>query len=74
MGIDYTKESIVGSDPGGRIVKEDIIAFFQKRKFQKRQLPPHKLRILLLLLVHQKSNYTEKEMFGKVVNIKEVIN
>ena len=32
MGIDYSKESITGTGPGGRIVKEDIIAFAEKLK------------------------------------------
>jgi pyruvate dehydrogenase E2 component (dihydrolipoamide acetyltransferase) len=30
MGIDYTSEEIIGSGPGGRIVKEDIIAYSRK--------------------------------------------
>jgi pyruvate dehydrogenase E2 component (dihydrolipoamide acetyltransferase) len=32
MGIDYSKESIAGTGPGGRIVKEDITAFVEKLK------------------------------------------
>jgi pyruvate dehydrogenase E2 component (dihydrolipoamide acetyltransferase) len=32
MGIDYSKESIAGTGPGGRIVKEDIIAFAENMK------------------------------------------
>ncbi|MBU4450290.1 MAG: 2-oxo acid dehydrogenase subunit E2 [Actinobacteria bacterium] len=32
MGIDYLKESIAGTGPGGRIVKEDITAFAEKLK------------------------------------------
>ncbi len=32
MGIDYTKQPIKGSGPGGRIVKEDILAFAQAQK------------------------------------------
>ena len=32
MGIDYLKEPIIGTGPGGRIVKEDITAFAEKLK------------------------------------------
>jgi len=32
MGIDYTKEPIRGTGPGGRIVKEDILAYAELRK------------------------------------------
>lgn len=32
MGIDYTKQPINGSGPGGRIVKEDILAFAETQK------------------------------------------
>ena len=32
MGIDYTKQPIKGSGPGGRIVKEDILAFVETQK------------------------------------------
>jgi pyruvate dehydrogenase E2 component (dihydrolipoamide acetyltransferase) len=32
MGIDYTKHLIKGSGPGGRIVKEDILAFVEAQK------------------------------------------
>jgi pyruvate dehydrogenase E2 component (dihydrolipoamide acetyltransferase) len=31
LGIDYTKEKIVGSGPGGRIVNEDIISYSEKK-------------------------------------------
>lgn len=34
LGIDYSRESIAGTGPGGRIVKEDIIAFAEKLKFK----------------------------------------
>ncbi|GAG56199.1 unnamed protein product, partial [marine sediment metagenome] len=32
IGIDYKSEKIVGSGPGGRIVKEDIIAYSKKKE------------------------------------------
>jgi pyruvate dehydrogenase E2 component (dihydrolipoamide acetyltransferase) len=32
MGIDYTKQTIKGSGPGGRIVKEDILTFAEAQK------------------------------------------
>jgi pyruvate dehydrogenase E2 component (dihydrolipoamide acetyltransferase) len=32
MGIDYTRQPIKGSGPGGRIVKEDILAFVEAQK------------------------------------------
>ena len=32
MGIDYLKEPIIGTGPGGRIVKEDMTAFAEKLK------------------------------------------
>jgi pyruvate dehydrogenase E2 component (dihydrolipoamide acetyltransferase) len=34
MGIDYIKQPINGSGPGGRIVKEDILAFTQAQKMK----------------------------------------
>ena len=32
MGIDYSKESIAGTGPGGRIVKEDILTYAETKK------------------------------------------
>ncbi len=37
MGIDYLKEPIIGTGPGGRIVKEDITAFAEKLKASSRR-------------------------------------
>jgi pyruvate dehydrogenase E2 component (dihydrolipoamide acetyltransferase) len=38
-GIDYRSEEIAGSGPGGRIVKEDIVAYDMARKKAKRKSP-----------------------------------
>lgn len=41
IGIDYKSERIAGSGPGGRIVKEDIIAYSKKKgKARKEEAPP----------------------------------
>ncbi len=37
MGIDYTSGEITGSGPGGRIVKEDVIAYGKSRKEGKKE-------------------------------------
>ncbi len=37
MGIDYSREEITGSGPGGRIVKEDIIAYSKIKQKTKKE-------------------------------------
>src|SRR4030042_1540121 len=32
LGIDYRSEKIIGTGPGGRISREDVIAYFEKRE------------------------------------------
>jgi pyruvate dehydrogenase E2 component (dihydrolipoamide acetyltransferase) len=39
LGIDYTKEKITGTGPGGRIVNEDIMSFSEKKKKEKEATP-----------------------------------
>jgi pyruvate dehydrogenase E2 component (dihydrolipoamide acetyltransferase) len=39
MGIDYRSEEIAGSGPGGRIVKEDVIAYGKLRKKKEKEEP-----------------------------------
>ena len=39
IGIDYRSEEIAGSGPGGRIVKEDVIAYGKLRKKKEKEEP-----------------------------------
>ncbi|MBC7334562.1 MAG: 2-oxo acid dehydrogenase subunit E2, partial [Actinobacteria bacterium] len=68
LGIDYEKEPIKGTGPGGRIVKEDILAYAEERKKKEQELKEGiaKEKVAVGEVGKEKVEEVSKEEIGEV--------
>ena len=76
MGIDYKREKITGSGPGGRIEKKDIIAYFNEEKGtgqKKEKIPGKEIAIKSSITLSDIRKITAERMSFSKSNIPHIV-